>query len=188
MNKVWLPVFVLVIIACVLAAACTGNPDKNPVPTITTFGNNVDLTNQKSPQAATFRNGASFTPLVTPQPLIRLEKVAGGFSSPMMIAVPPDDSGRLFVVDQIGVVKIITPDKNVVDTPFLDVRDRMVRLNTAYDERGLFSIAFHPDYKDNGRVLSTILRLFSLERQLAGAVPIVYPNSGLCHKIPTGST
>ena len=70
----------------------------------------------------------------------------------MMVAVPPDDSGRLFVVDQIGIVKIITPDKKVTDTPFLDVRDRMVRLNTAYDERGLLSIAFHPDYKNNGRI------------------------------------
>jgi glucose/arabinose dehydrogenase len=70
----------------------------------------------------------------------------------MMIAVPPDESGRLFVADQIGVVKIITPDKKVAETPFLDVRDRMVRLSTAYDERGLLSIAFHPDYKNNGRV------------------------------------
>ena len=102
--------------------------------------------------AATFRNGASYTPLVTPQPLIRLEKVAGGFSSPMMVAVPPDDSGRLFLVDQIGVVKIITPDNKVLDTPFLDIRDRLVRLNTGYDERGLFSLAFHPDYRNNGRV------------------------------------
>jgi glucose/arabinose dehydrogenase len=152
MNKIWIPVFLMVIIACVLAAACTGNPDKTTVPITTTSGTAVDLTNQKSPQAATFRNGASYTPLVTPQPLIRLEKVAGGFSSPMMIAIPPDDSGRLFVADQIGVVKIITPDKKVAETPFLDVRDRMVRLSTAYDERGLLSIAFHPDYKNNGRV------------------------------------
>ena len=70
----------------------------------------------------------------------------------MMVAVPPDDSGRLFLVDQIGVVKIITPDNKVLDTPFLDIRDRLVRLNTGYDERGLFSLAFHPDYRNNGRV------------------------------------
>jgi glucose/arabinose dehydrogenase len=37
-------------------------------------------------------------------------------------------------------------------TPFLDVRDRMVKLNAGYDERGLFSIAFHPDFRNNGRV------------------------------------
>jgi glucose/arabinose dehydrogenase len=151
-HKIWIPVFLIVIIVCVLAAACTGNPNKNPAPTITASATVVDLTNQKSPQAAAFRNGASYTPLVNPQPLIRLEKVAGGFSSPMMIAVPPDDSGRLFVVDQIGVVKIITPDKKVPDAPFLDVQDRIVRLSPTYDERGLLSLAFHPDYKNNGRV------------------------------------
>jgi len=151
MSRVWIPIL-LIIIACILAAACTGTTNKTPAPTPTTSGTTIDLTNQNSQLAATFRNGASYTPLVTPQPLIRPEKVAGGFSSPMMVAVPPDDSGRLFVVDQIGIVKIITPDKKVTDTPFLDVRDRMVRLNTAYDERGLFSLAFHPDYRNNGRV------------------------------------
>ena len=145
--------------ASVFVCACIGNPQNASAvvtpavtQTILSSRNPVDVTNQNSPLAATFRNGASYTPLVTPQPLIRLEKVAGGFSSPMMIAVPPDNSGRLFVTDQIGVVKIITPDKNVADTPFLDVRDRMVRLSTVYDERGLFSLAFHPDYKNNGRV------------------------------------
>jgi hypothetical protein len=45
-------------------------------PTNTASGTIGDLTNQDSPQAATFRNGASYTPLVTPQLFIRLEKVA----------------------------------------------------------------------------------------------------------------
>jgi glucose/arabinose dehydrogenase len=70
----------------------------------------------------------------------------------MMIAVPPDGTGRLLVVDQTGVVRIITPNKTVLDTPFLDLRDRMVRLSPSYDERGLLSVAFHPDYKNNGRI------------------------------------
>jgi len=165
MNKVWIPILLIVIIACILAAACTGTTNKTPVPTTTTSGTTIDLTNQNSPLAATFRNGASYTPIVTPQPLIRLEKVAGGFSSPMMVAVPPDNSGRLFVVDQIGVVKIITPEKKVSDTPFLDVRDRMVRFNTAYDERGLLSIAFHPDYKNNGRIFVYYSAPYSPERR-----------------------
>ena len=44
-----------------------------------------------------------------------------------MIAVPKDETGRMFVVDQIGMVKIITPDHKVLTEPFLDLRDRMVR-------------------------------------------------------------
>jgi hypothetical protein len=51
----------------------------NDYPVTTAPETPVDLTNQNSPHAATFRNGASYTPLVTPQPLIRLEKVAGGW-------------------------------------------------------------------------------------------------------------
>jgi glucose/arabinose dehydrogenase len=159
MKKVWIPVVLSIIVAFSLASACIGNPGNGPslstptiIPTTPVPGTPGDLTNQNSPQAATFRNDASYTPLVTPQPLIRLEKVAGGFTSPMMVAVPPDDSGRLFLVDQIGVVKIITPDNKVLDAPYLDIRDRLVRLNTGYDERGLFSLAFHPDYRNNGRV------------------------------------
>ncbi|HZK29967.1 MAG TPA: PQQ-dependent sugar dehydrogenase [Methanoregula sp.] len=145
--------------ACILVSACIGNQENSapviPSPTTANMpvnGTSIDLTNQNSLQAATFREGGSHTELVSPQPLIRLEKVAGGFSSPMMIAVPPDGTGRLLVVDQIGVVRILTPDKTVPDTPFLDLRDRMVRLSPGYDERGLLSLAFHPDYKNNGRV------------------------------------
>ena len=70
----------------------------------------------------------------------------------MMIVIPHDGSGRMAVVDQIGVVKILTPDNKVSDIPFLDVRDRMVKLNPGYDERGLLSLAFHPDFRSNGRV------------------------------------
>ena len=72
----------------------------------------------------------------------------------MMIALPGDGTGRMFVVEQTGTVRIIGANKTLLDAPFLDVRDRMVNLNTGYDERGLLSIAFHPDYKTNGRVFA----------------------------------
>ena len=117
-------------------------------------GSPSDLTNQGSPYAAVFRNGASTTPLASGQPRIGLEKISGGFSSPMMIASPDDGTGRIFVVDQIGLVRTITADGTLQDEPFLDVRDRMVRLSTGYDERGLFSIAFHPDFRNNSRVFA----------------------------------
>jgi len=68
----------------------------------------------------------------------------------MMIA--RDGSGRLFVVDQVGTVRIIASNGSIPADPFLDLRDRMVPLSPQYDERGLLSIAFHPGYKDNGRI------------------------------------
>ncbi len=152
-------VFLALVAACIAAAECTGNTAKGPLSLVSQSitagiapGTGTDLTNQDSPQASTFRNGASYTPLGSHQPNISLENVAGGFSSPMMIAVPADGSKRMAVVDQIGVVKIVTPDKKVLDVPFLDVRDRMVQLSPGYDERGLLSLAFHPDFRNNGRV------------------------------------
>jgi len=153
-------VFILALVAaCIAAAGCTGNQGNGAMTTVspavtmnTTPGDQSGLTNQDSPQAAIFRDGASHTSLVPHQLNISLDTVAGGFSSPMMIALPGDGSGRMAVVDQIGIVRMITPDKKVMDEPFLDVRDRMVKLSSGYDERGLLSLAFHPDFRNNGRV------------------------------------
>jgi glucose/arabinose dehydrogenase len=58
----------------------------------------------------------------------------------------------MFVVDQIGVVWIVEPNGTVLPDPFLDIRDRMISLSPVYDERGLLSLAFHPDYASNGRL------------------------------------
>jgi glucose/arabinose dehydrogenase len=147
---------VIFIIAYTVSTGCTGtriNGATPIVPSVTeTPGTGTDLTNQNSPLAATFRNADSFTTLAPQYPSIGLEKIAGGFSSPMMIAMPHDGSGRMAVIDQIGVVKMIGPDNNVSDTLFIDVRDRLVTLNSGYDERGLLSLSFHPDYRNNGRV------------------------------------
>lgn len=82
---------------------------------------------------------------------VRLELVAGGLIAPVALVQPPDDSGRLFVVDQTGVIRIIDKDGQLLDAPFLDVRDRMVPLKESYDERGLLGLAFHPQYRENGR-------------------------------------
>jgi glucose/arabinose dehydrogenase len=54
------------------------------------------------------------------------------------------------VADQIGQILIISADGQLVDTPFLNIGDRMVQLNENYDERGLLGMSFHPDYANNG--------------------------------------
>lgn len=83
---------------------------------------------------------------------VRLELVAEGFSAPIALVVPPDDTHRRFIVDQIGLIKILMPDGELLEEPFLDIRDQMVRFNTSRnDPRGLLSLAFHPDYAENGR-------------------------------------
>src|SRR4030042_4395141 len=82
---------------------------------------------------------------------VGLTLVADGLVSPLGLVPSPDNSGRLFIVDQIGVIKILMQDGTIADQPFLDLRSRMVELNPGYDERGLLGMAFHPDYSKNGR-------------------------------------
>lgn len=82
---------------------------------------------------------------------VGLELVAEGFTSPVGLVSAPDDSGRLFVVDQVGLIHIVNSAGETMELPFLDITDRMVQLSTDYDERGLLGLAFHPDYANNGR-------------------------------------
>ena len=79
---------------------------------------------------------------------ITLNLVAEGFNSPVFLTQSPDDTGRIFVVDQTGQIYIIK-DGALLDQPFLDIQDRIY--SQPPDERGLLGLAFHPDYANNGR-------------------------------------
>lgn len=75
------------------------------------------------------------------------ELVADGFSNPVFLTSPPNDSDRLFVVEaKSGMIKII---KNglVLTTPFIDLGGQIVSDGS---EQGLLGMAFHPDYEQNG--------------------------------------
>jgi glucose/arabinose dehydrogenase len=81
---------------------------------------------------------------------IHLDKIVGGLKSPLLLTHADDGSGRLFVVEQRGQIRIIK-NGQLLSTPFLDVSSKMIKINPLYDERGLLGLAFHPDYKNNGR-------------------------------------
>jgi len=83
---------------------------------------------------------------------IGLQKIAEGLTAPVKLVPVPDSSGRLFVVDQVGLIRVIDSFGNLRDEPFLDLRSRMVTLSAGYDERGLLGLAFHPSYTTNGRL------------------------------------
>ena len=86
-------------------------------------------------------------------PGLDVELVADGLTAPLDLTFAPDDSGRRFIVDQTGLVLVLSADGTLDSTPFLDIRDRVV-LQSAFDERGLLSIAFHPDFARNGRLFA----------------------------------
>lgn len=75
---------------------------------------------------------------------IALEEIASGLNNPTHLTAPDGDD-RLFVVEQVGRIRIIAAGM-LLSTPFLDI-DSKVR---AGGEQGLLSVAFHPDYATNG--------------------------------------
>lgn len=77
--------------------------------------------------------------------ILALEQVVTGLSSPVHLASPPDDA-RLFVVEQGGRVRVVR-DGVLLPEPFLDIRSKVL----SGGERGLLSVAFHPQYAANGR-------------------------------------
>jgi glucose/arabinose dehydrogenase len=86
-------------------------------------------------------------------PEIALVKVADGFLDPTNVANAGDGSGRLFVTERVGRVKIVNPDGSVEAEPFLDlttINPLGNEVQTGFVEQGLYSIAFHPDFKTNG--------------------------------------
>ncbi|MEH6408159.1 MAG: PQQ-dependent sugar dehydrogenase [Leeuwenhoekiella sp.] len=75
---------------------------------------------------------------------IDIESFATGFTKPLNIQNAGDD--RLFIVEQGGLIKIVSSDGNVNETPFLDLSP----LISTGGEKGLLGLAFHPSYQTNG--------------------------------------
>lgn len=81
-------------------------------------------------------------------PSIQLVQVASGLVDPLNIANAADSSGRLFVVERVGRIRIINGDGTLLEEPFLDIQDAV---KTDFLEQGLLGLAFHPNYAENGR-------------------------------------
>jgi glucose/arabinose dehydrogenase len=71
----------------------------------------------------------------------------GGFASPLHLTNAGDGSGRLFVVEQAGTVRVIR-DGRVSPAPYIDIR----RLVLSGGEQGLLGMAFAPRFEKNGHV------------------------------------
>jgi uncharacterized protein (TIGR03437 family) len=73
------------------------------------------------------------------------ERVAGGIPSPVAITHAGDGSGRLFVIQQSGRIRIVQGSQ-LLPAPFLDISHRV----SCCGEQGLLSAAFHPHFETNG--------------------------------------
>lgn len=71
--------------------------------------------------------------------------VVSGLDKPEGLANAGDNSGRLFIIEQAGLVRILQ-DGNLLTAPFLDLTMNV----SCCGEQGLLGLAFHPKYRENG--------------------------------------
>jgi glucose/arabinose dehydrogenase len=76
---------------------------------------------------------------------VDLQRVVGGLDAPLDLVMPPDGSGRLFVLEQAGRIRIVESGR-LTARPFLDLTDQV----SSGGERGLLGLAFEPDFGHAG--------------------------------------
>ena len=78
---------------------------------------------------------------------VRLETLVEDLGQPTAITAPPGDE-RLFLVERVGVIRVLDANRDLVEAPFIDLTDRVLANGI---EQGLLGLAFHPDFANNGR-------------------------------------
>ncbi|MEK7761126.1 MAG: PQQ-dependent sugar dehydrogenase [Nitrospirota bacterium] len=114
---------------------------------------------------------------------------APSLKSPVFLTHARDQSGRLFIVEQPGTIRILEKGK-LLDAPFLDIKERVL----LGGEQGLLGLAFHPEYRLNGRFFVNYTRkddgatviaeyhrseqvdLAGREERVLALIPQPYPN------------
>jgi glucose/arabinose dehydrogenase len=117
------------------SAEPTQPPTPSPVPTVPPT---VGPTRSPGP-AGTFSPNAGIT--IVPTVLAR------GFKPVILATHAGDGSGRLFIVEQRGMIWTIDPANPGTPTQFINIAARV----RSGGEQGLLGLAFHPDFETNGR-------------------------------------
>lgn len=73
-------------------------------------------------------------------------QIASGLDLPVALSNAGDGSGRIFILEKKGLVRVIS-NGQLLATPFLDIHDRA---GSTGSEQGLLGIAFHPNFMQNG--------------------------------------
>jgi glucose/arabinose dehydrogenase len=88
----------------------------------------------------------TLVPLQVSGSSMAFQQIASGLTNPVVIANAGDGSGRLFIVEQAGRIRIYQ-NNGILATPFLDISANI----EAGSEKGLLGLAFHPSYATNRR-------------------------------------
>ncbi len=115
-------------------------------------------------------------PDVSKQIAIALKSMASGLRDPVGLTHAGDGSGRLFVIEQPGRIRVL--ENGVLkEAAFLDIRKRVA----SGGEKGLLGLAFHPNFSKNRRLfvnytasekgLRTVIAEYTADPQLEKVDP-----------------
>ncbi|WP_420000127.1 PQQ-dependent sugar dehydrogenase [Streptomyces boninensis] len=99
------------------------------------------------PLPAASADAQSSVPL--PEVAARTTQVASGLKRPTAIAAPDDGSGRLFIAEKRGTVRVYHPDTGLAQSPLVDIT---AAIDESGNERGLLGITAAPDFRDSGEL------------------------------------
>ncbi|MDO8485928.1 MAG: PQQ-dependent sugar dehydrogenase [Candidatus Limnocylindrales bacterium] len=132
----------------VIAAACGSTSPSSAEPTV--GGPSVSPTAPAATTTAPSKAPASPTEPAAPfDPTgvtLSIDVLVDGLRDPIDVAAPGDGSGRLFVVEQAGRIRVAAGGR-LVDRPFIDIAERIA----SGGERGLLGLVFHPDFPKDPR-------------------------------------
>lgn len=100
------------------------------------------------------------TPPRTTTPTLALAPFVSGLTNPLGMESAHDNTGRLFIVQQGGVIRI-TQGGSLLPTPFLDITS----LVESGGEKGLLGLAFHPSYSSNRKFYVNYTRRVATQLQ-----------------------
>jgi glucose/arabinose dehydrogenase len=137
------------LVVLVLAVGCNGGsdePEGTPPPASTGGAGEAP---SESTDTETQPQGEPIpTPVDPGKPAsggpLELRVVATGLDTPVYATAAPGERTRLYVVEQGGVIRVLERGE-LLDEPFLDISSEV----ESGGERGLLSLAFHPDYASN---------------------------------------
>jgi glucose/arabinose dehydrogenase len=122
-----------------LAAPATEQRSPSPsasIPTTDTPTNEPAVTSTAPTSVQAFPDPGEYT----------WELVVDGLERPVDLVEANDGSGRLFVLEQAGVVRVIQ-NEALLPQPYLDIRPIV---GSQGNEQGLLGVVFHPRFAENG--------------------------------------
>jgi glucose/arabinose dehydrogenase len=150
---------VLIVLLTVFLVACQSTSTPPPIsPAPATVNPETDAPPRVIPPLTETTSALppSETPTVPPTPTdvatfpnpdaYTWETVVSGLERPVDLQHAGDDSGRLFIIEKPGRIRVFQ-DGQLLETPFMDIVERV---GSSGNEQGLLGMAFHPNYAENG--------------------------------------